>query len=160
MTVHELKCHPDEFAAIRRGEKTFEYRANDRDFHAGDEILLREWLPGDEGYTGEVERRLITHILRGGAFGLPDSRCILSLGQAWTPVSERPLLLDGYNSTEYLWLRTVQENGRGLIGLGFAVQKSDGLHWYWADKQPCQPTHYCSVESPLFVESEVADATQ
>ena len=51
MKVHELKCRPPFFRALRRGEKTFEIRANDRDYHAGDVLHLREHSPS-EGYTG------------------------------------------------------------------------------------------------------------
>lgn len=42
---HELKTWPEFFAASRRGIKRFELRRADRDFHVGDELLLREWDP-------------------------------------------------------------------------------------------------------------------
>ena len=58
---HELKCHPKHFQPAWVGDKTFEIRLNDRNFHERDEIVLREWEPGDTPidvgeYTGrEIE---------------------------------------------------------------------------------------------------------
>ena len=53
-TFHELKCWPSYFDAILEGRKTFEVRKDDRPvlFRAGDVLVLREWIPGDERYTG------------------------------------------------------------------------------------------------------------
>jgi Domain of unknown function (DUF3850) len=49
---HELKCWPAYFAAILAGTKTFEIRKNDRGFQVGDELLLKEWDPATEIYSG------------------------------------------------------------------------------------------------------------
>lgn len=43
--IHELKCHPQYFARLADGSKTFEIRRNDRGYQAGDELLLRIWDP-------------------------------------------------------------------------------------------------------------------
>src|SRR5690606_31358466 len=69
--VHELKCWPEHFAAVRRREKTFEVRFNDRDYRAGDTLILREWIPPErwieqyqgDGYTGETETVTVTYVL-------------------------------------------------------------------------------------------------
>jgi hypothetical protein len=53
MKVHELKTWPQFFHATKSGLKTFEYRKNDRDFEAGDDLVLKEW---DKDYTGEEVR--------------------------------------------------------------------------------------------------------
>lgn len=42
---HDLKCWPGSFEAIMHGEKTFEYRKNDRDFQVGDVLILHEFIP-------------------------------------------------------------------------------------------------------------------
>jgi Domain of unknown function (DUF3850) len=49
---HGLKCWPEYFNPILWGTKTFEIRKNDRSFHVGDELLLKEWDPKTQLYTG------------------------------------------------------------------------------------------------------------
>lgn len=49
---HLLKTWPPYFKAVLEGEKTFEIRKNDRDYGVGDELLLREWDPDTETYSG------------------------------------------------------------------------------------------------------------
>lgn len=49
--VHELKAWPQEFYGVRKGEKTAEFRNNDRNFREGDLILLREYLPTEAEWT-------------------------------------------------------------------------------------------------------------
>ena len=70
MTTHQLKTWPDYFEAIARNEKTFEVRKNDRDFKVGDRLLLQEWCPRADGFTGRVAYREVDYILHGGAFGI------------------------------------------------------------------------------------------
>lgn len=71
MSVHELKCWPEYFEAIKRGEKTFEVRRDDdreAAFCRGDYLHLREWSPvhvaGDTGYTERDIMVLVTYVLR------------------------------------------------------------------------------------------------
>lgn len=45
MTTHDLKCWPEFFDAIARGEKTFEVRKNDRGFQKGDRLRLLKYDP-------------------------------------------------------------------------------------------------------------------
>lgn len=64
-TEHELKCHPEYFGRICRGQKTFEIRKNDRDFQVGDILVLREYDPktGWPDYGGCDQRRAkVTYI--------------------------------------------------------------------------------------------------
>ncbi|MFA4904742.1 MAG: DUF3850 domain-containing protein [Desulfobaccales bacterium] len=56
---HELKCWPEFFQPTLNAHKCFELRRDDRleGFQVGDELLLREWVPGNgahqnPGYTG------------------------------------------------------------------------------------------------------------
>ena len=89
--VHDLKCWPEPFAALRDGRKKFEVRVDDRGFAVGDTLLLHEWDPAaDKRYSeekGEYTQRdplrvFVTYILHGGRFGLPEDICVMSL----TPV--------------------------------------------------------------------------
>jgi hypothetical protein len=59
---HELKCWPEYFQTIIDGIKTFEYRINDRWFGVGDTLILREWDPKTEQYTGKISKRIVTYI--------------------------------------------------------------------------------------------------
>ena len=77
MVHHELKCHPAEFDAIMSGEKTNEFRLNDRGFKVGDLVVLRRWDPATSQFTGTTTVRKISYITTG--FGIPDGYCVLSL---------------------------------------------------------------------------------
>ena len=84
-TVHQLKCWPIPFAAMRDGTKRFEYRKDDRNYQVGDVLHVNEWKP-DNGpgmgafgqYTGEGDRYRVTYKL-AGRFGVPDGFCVLSI---------------------------------------------------------------------------------
>lgn len=65
MTTHDLKIWPEFFGAVASGEKTAEIRRNDRGFEVGDILLLHEWEPTTEKYTGRVCRRRVSHVLHG-----------------------------------------------------------------------------------------------
>lgn len=82
--THSLKTWPEPFAAVLRGDKTAEFRKNDRGFAAGDELVLMEWAPnpslraGGE-YTGRAIAPLrVTDVRAGGQFGIPDGYAMLS----------------------------------------------------------------------------------
>lgn len=93
---HEFKSHPDVFWPAARGEKTFEYRRDDRGgYEVGQTVRLRCY-DLTRGYhdTAPLDRR-VTNILRGGEFELPMGYCILSLAPlAAQPAgqSEQPIL--------------------------------------------------------------------
>jgi len=80
--VHELKIWGAYFNAIASGEKTFELRKNDRGFLVGHELLLREYCPKSQTYTGRILRRKISYLLSGAdaeKFGLKPGYCIMGL---------------------------------------------------------------------------------
>ncbi|PVM93237.1 hypothetical protein DDF62_01410 [Caulobacter radicis] len=70
MTRHELKTWPQYFAAVRSGKKRFEIRRNDREFKVGDVLVLREFDPEQDVYTGQVEERQITFLLSEEDYGV------------------------------------------------------------------------------------------
>lgn len=83
---HDLKCWPEFFVALANDKKTFELRKNDRDFQVGDFMLLREWDPRTQKYSGREELRRIIYMLehRPGAgcaadFGLKEGYAILGI---------------------------------------------------------------------------------
>jgi hypothetical protein len=52
---HELKVWPQFFDALLSGDKTFEVRKDDRGFHVGDVLWLREYRPEQKCYSGHCE---------------------------------------------------------------------------------------------------------
>ena len=76
---HELKTWPVFFDAIRRNIKPFEVRQNDRNFNAGDTLVLREWSPLSKDYTGRYEKRIVTYVLEGGQLGIAHGYCVMGI---------------------------------------------------------------------------------
>jgi hypothetical protein len=62
--VHELKIRPEFFAPILSGEKRFELRKDDRGFHAGDTLRLREWT-SEGGYSGREASADVSYLVSG-----------------------------------------------------------------------------------------------
>lgn len=63
MKQHQLKTWPEYFEAVIEGRKTFEIRANDRNFKRGDFVELQEWCPDSKKYSGRsltVEIKYVT----------------------------------------------------------------------------------------------------
>lgn len=76
--VHKLKIWEPYFSKVISGEKTFEFRKNDRGYEVGDTIVLREWS-AKTGYSGWQVIALITYILNGGSAGVPEDYCVMSI---------------------------------------------------------------------------------
>jgi ParB family chromosome partitioning protein len=76
---HELKTHEGPFQSVRIGQKTFEYRLNDRDYKPGDTVTLLEYLPTLKAYTGDLITAKIGFCLYGPSFGVPEGYCCFSL---------------------------------------------------------------------------------
>lgn len=77
--LHELKTHDGPFQAIKMGQKTFEFRYNDRNYKPGDSVLLREYLPNLGKYTQDVIKANIGFCLYGPAFGVPENYVVFSI---------------------------------------------------------------------------------
>jgi hypothetical protein len=67
---HELKCWPEFFKPIASGAKTHEVRKFDRDYRVGDVLVLREYHPNLDSYTGREVRVRVTYLAQ--AFLPPD----------------------------------------------------------------------------------------
>lgn len=77
--VIELKTWPEYFEDLNRG-KTFEIRKDDREFKVRDFIILKEWVPEREIYTGRKEVYVINYILGNKPeIGLKAGYCILAI---------------------------------------------------------------------------------
>lgn len=70
MKIHKLKTWPEPFGLMEAGLKPFEIRKNDRDFKVGDILILQEWRPAEEIYTGRELLRRVESILDQEQFGL------------------------------------------------------------------------------------------
>ncbi|WP_369198205.1 DUF3850 domain-containing protein [Mycobacterium marseillense] len=83
--THELKSWSRFFRPIVAGERTHELRRNDRDYRVGDRLLLREYDPDAECYTGSSCEAAITSITSrdvpcaASDQGLNPEFCILSI---------------------------------------------------------------------------------
>lgn len=81
MKVHELKTWPIYFYRVFAGQKNFEVRKDDRDFQIGDTLLLKEYDPTTNTYTGRKLYRNVDYILRGGDFGIEEGYCVMSISK-------------------------------------------------------------------------------
>ena len=78
-STHDLKCWPQPFDAIWDGRKRFEIRKNDRNFGVNDKLVLWEWDPIAEKYSGRKIEAQVTYIVRGGEWGLPADICVMGI---------------------------------------------------------------------------------
>lgn len=81
MTIHYLKTWPDYFKDICSGVKTFEFRKNDRDYQVGDTLILQEYDPDTDEYSGREADRLVTVVYDGLPFGLESGYCLMGIIQ-------------------------------------------------------------------------------
>lgn len=90
---HRLKTWPPFFKDVLLGNKNFELRKNDRDFQEGDILILEEWDPVLEDYTGLRIRKRVSCVVRGGEispkWGLQPGFCIMSLKRIAPPREEQ-----------------------------------------------------------------------
>lgn len=77
MTIHALKTWPEPFAGAVSGAKRHEWRRDDRGFELGDTLVLQEWNPATEKYTGEMKAFEVTWITRD--FGVPVGWCCMTI---------------------------------------------------------------------------------
>jgi hypothetical protein len=61
--THSLKTHPKYFSDVSLGLKPFDVRKADRDFVIGDAMILKEYDPDTEQYTGREVVVVISYIM-------------------------------------------------------------------------------------------------
>ena len=80
--IHRLKVWPDFYGQLITGLKRFEIRRDDRGFMAGDVLVLEEWNPGTETYTGRACVCTVQYVLREAEeFGLAEGFVCMSISQ-------------------------------------------------------------------------------
>jgi hypothetical protein len=77
--THELKTDPAPFQDVWEERKYCEVREDDRPFMDGDTLVLREFDRETRLYSGRYMTATVTHILRGGVYGLPKNLCVMSM---------------------------------------------------------------------------------
>lgn len=78
--INGIKCTPRFFNDIREGRKRFEVRKNDRDYRAGERVLIEEWVePGE--YSGRKYLAHISYVLKHEDFpdGISPGYCVFGL---------------------------------------------------------------------------------
>jgi hypothetical protein len=75
---HEIKSINPYFTDVWLARKNFEVRENDRNYKAGDFVLLRELLVDSECYSGRSILVIITYILKNFPQGLNDNYIVFS----------------------------------------------------------------------------------
>lgn len=60
----EKKVWPSFFQQILDGDKTFELRLADFSCKVGDTLVLREWNPKTQKYTGRELKKKVTYVLK------------------------------------------------------------------------------------------------
>lgn len=84
--THVLKVWPDPYWATHSGEKTAEFRKDDRDYQVGDTLILQPWSPKEfqpgqpQGYLNwPALHAKVSHATRGPH--VPPGYVMLSLQQ-------------------------------------------------------------------------------
>ena len=64
MAIIHKKIHPGYFEAVACGKKKYELRLNDFEVNEGDTLVLQEWDPATQDYTGRQVERKVTYVGR------------------------------------------------------------------------------------------------
>ncbi len=78
ITTHRVKCWPQFFEPTLCGRKNFEVRFNDRGYQRGDLLVLCEFDPVTNEFTGRELPKEITYVLSG--WGVQNSHVVLGIG--------------------------------------------------------------------------------
>lgn len=62
--THELKIHPKYYRGVLLGLKKVEIRLNDRNYQADDLLILNEFDPQTEKYTGGQVKRKVDLVIK------------------------------------------------------------------------------------------------
>jgi hypothetical protein len=92
---HFLKTDPDMWDATADGRKTAEFRKNDRDFQVEDLLILKRETFDGEGDGFRYLYRIITHIVRGPDFSIPEGFAMLSVQRPREAVTQFDLRDNG-----------------------------------------------------------------
>lgn len=77
---HSLKTIQPYFNQVGDDLKTFEIRKTDRPYRVGDTLILQEYDPVLETYSGkQISREVTSVLINAPDFGLMDGYCIMSI---------------------------------------------------------------------------------
>lgn len=80
---HKLRIDCELYPFLESGAKTCEFRRDDREYQREDILVLQEWLPTAQTYSGKEFRARITDVRHGGQYGIPDGYVVLSIIPEW-----------------------------------------------------------------------------
>lgn len=80
--THHLKTINPHFSQIWDGLKTFEIRQDDRGYEVGDTLHLKETDQTGEVYTGREIYVKVSHMIRGGQYGIAQDYVVMSIQQS------------------------------------------------------------------------------
>ncbi|MDZ5759364.1 ASCH/PUA domain-containing protein [Carnobacterium maltaromaticum] len=80
MKVHELKIASEFFEAVKDGRKKFEIRKNDRNYQEGDILILKEYDPITQLFSGEAIKVEISYM---PDFPLQDGYVVFGIEGIW-----------------------------------------------------------------------------
>ncbi|MFS7399016.1 ASCH/PUA domain-containing protein [Carnobacterium maltaromaticum] len=80
MKVHELKIGSEFFEAVKDGRKKFEIRKNDRNYQEGDILILKEYDPHTQLFSGEIIKVEITYMTD---WEQKDDYVVLGIEEIW-----------------------------------------------------------------------------
>jgi hypothetical protein len=121
MAEHILKTWPNNFEAISKGTKRFEWRQDDRGYEVGDTLVLKRYDPSrhmgafvnynDDSPANTIRVR-VTYILRG-QLNIPSNYCCMSI----EPIEPTESRSKGIPAVDYI----EKEPPRNLIGSALEV---------------------------------------
>ena len=77
MATHKLKVWSEYMDDLINGNKSFEVRFNDRNFHVGDVLILEEFDKEKEQYLSRSHKVKVTYLLDNKVFDAIKKNCIL-----------------------------------------------------------------------------------
>lgn len=72
--IHELKCQPEYFAALKSGAKTFEVRKKDRPYQIGDFLAVNEFVPFEYKFSSDEMYKSFSRTSQNGRY---SGECLL-----------------------------------------------------------------------------------
>lgn len=76
---HDLRIWPEYFERVLAGRKGYELRENDRRFREGDALILREWDPDTEEYTGRIVTAVVEVVIGEDFPGVEEGFVLLEI---------------------------------------------------------------------------------
>jgi len=100
MTLHKLRTWPTYFQATKLGKKLFEFRENDRNYKSGDVLLLLEYDPDTDTYSGDMLTVTVTSLLTHEEFpALPETHVVMGIEHPGQTIL-RDILLEHFYDEE------------------------------------------------------------